>query len=427
MNLRLYRRLDRWGGAAICRCLAGVHLVGRVLARRGSDSPRNILIIQISELGSLVLSYTMLSTLLERYPEARLHFLVFAGKRQGLGALDLVPEDRILCLDERGPLRFAASALRAAFRMRARRIDTVLDLELFSRAGSILSYLSGARSRVGFHRHTMEGLYRGNWITHPVAYNPYRHIFKNHMALVDALASRGRPLVKVDHSKIEPRVPPIRFPEGIETRMRARLEEACPNIDLQAPIVLLNPGGGDLPIRAWPLENYVELARSLLAGRDIQVGVIGLDRDSVHFTRIAERVRSGRLFDLTGKTRDLKELIQVFNLCHVLVTSDSGAAQFAALSRIHAIVFFGPETPDLYGPLTGEQTCLYAGLSCSPCLTAYNHRDTPCDGNNVCMKTFTPQNVEGIVLEKLGKRFPSEPAAAGGPVRPGLAGGARNR
>jgi hypothetical protein len=29
---------------------------------------------------------------------------------------------------------------------------------------------------------------------------------------------------------------------------------------------------------------------------------------------------------------------------------------------------------------------LFRGLPCSPCLSAYNHRATPCDGDNQCLK-----------------------------------------
>ena len=60
--------------------------------------------------------------------------------------------------------------------MRALQLDAVLDLELFARVSAILAGLSGARIRVGFHRFTQEGLYRGDLMNRPVLYNPYQHI-----------------------------------------------------------------------------------------------------------------------------------------------------------------------------------------------------------------------------------------------------------
>ena len=75
------------------------------------------------------------------------------------------------------------------FWMRRKNIDTVLDLELFSRITALLTGLSGADRRVGFHRFHNEGLYRGEMLTHRVAYNPHIHISKNLISLVEALSA----------------------------------------------------------------------------------------------------------------------------------------------------------------------------------------------------------------------------------------------
>ncbi|MBW1804079.1 MAG: glycosyltransferase family 9 protein, partial [Deltaproteobacteria bacterium] len=75
------------------------------------------------------------------------------------------------------------------------------------------------------------------------------------------------------------------------------------------------------------------------------------------------------------------------------ITNDGGPGHFASLTSIPAIILFGPETPLLYGPLDQKSTAIHASLSCSPCLTAYNHRDTPCDGDNMCLKAITTEEV----------------------------------
>ncbi|MCX5839466.1 MAG: glycosyltransferase family 9 protein, partial [Deltaproteobacteria bacterium] len=67
--------------------------------------------------------------------------------------------------------------------------------------------------------------------------------------------------------------------------------------------------------------------------------------------------------------------------------------QFAVLTPIKSILFHGPETPVLYGPLSDKVHVFYRSLSCSPCLTAYNHRNSPCDGDNVCLKSIQPEEV----------------------------------
>jgi hypothetical protein len=57
------------------------------------------------------------------------------------------------------------------------------------------------------------------------------------------------------------------------------------------------------------------------------------------------------------------------------------------------VALFGPETPRLYGPLGDHASCLHRALPCAPCLTAYNHRHSPCDGDNQCLKRIAPAQV----------------------------------
>ena len=45
---------------------------------------------------------------------------------------------------------------------------------------------------------------------------------------------------------------------------------------------------------------------------------------------------------------------------------------------------------------------IFLGLSCSPCVTAYNHRNSPCDGDNLCLKNIKPDEVLARAFEILG-------------------------
>jgi ADP-heptose:LPS heptosyltransferase len=109
---------------------------------------------------------------------------------------------------------------------------------------------------------------------------------------------------------------------------------------------------------------------------------------------------------LTGYTQNIRELLVLFFHAKLLITNDGGPGHFAALTPIHTIMFFGPETPALYAPLAsslgGESVALYAGTPCSPCLTAYNHRTTSCDGDNVCLQEIKPQTVLAHAARMLG-------------------------
>ncbi len=91
----------------------------------------------------------------------------------------------------------------------------------------------------------------------------------------------------------------------------------------------------------------------------------------------------------------------LFHIASLLITNDGGPGQFAALTPVPVIVFFGPETPALYGPLNTGTTVMNVQLSCAPCLTAYNHRNSPCDGDNICLKSIRVEDVLAKAREVL--------------------------
>jgi ADP-heptose:LPS heptosyltransferase len=97
----------------------------------------------------------------------------------------------------------------------------------------------------------------------------------------------------------------------------------------------------------------------------------------------------------------VRELLLIFQFAALLITNDGGPGQFAALTPIPSIILYGPETPRLYEPDDDKAFIFYDPLPCSPCLTAYNHRNSPCDGDNLCLKQIPPDRVLTKALEIL--------------------------
>jgi ADP-heptose:LPS heptosyltransferase len=164
--------------------------------------------------------------------------------------------------------------------------------------------------------------------------------------------------------------------------------------------VLIYPGGGLLPIRAWPLEYYYQLTDDLLQ-RGYAVCVIGLAEDKKVAAKILSHCQNSSCVDLTGYTKTIRELMRIFHFSSLLITNDGGPGHFAAMTPIPTIIFYGPETPTLYGSMDDNAVNFYLSLSCSPCLTAYNHRNSPCDGDNLCLKKISPDEVLVKALEIL--------------------------
>ena len=152
-------------------------------------------------------------------------------------------------------------------------------------------------------------------------------------------------------------------------------------------------------MRRWPLESFTELARRLLEDPEVFLLISGVASDTPDAQSMCARLGSSRALDLTGQTT-MTELLHLFDLAHVLVTNDSGPAHFAALTRIHAVVFFGPEIPDRYRPLSASSDVIHTGYSCSPCIGPLNQRRSPCN-DNLCLKSIGVEEITGLVRSRL--------------------------
>jgi lipopolysaccharide heptosyltransferase II len=397
MKIDTQRFIDRYIGTFVCRIFS---IYNRMVKKSPPPfEPRRILIILLSEMGALVLAHPMFRRLSEKYPGAELNVMLFEKNREVVELLQIVPSKNILTIDDRSLLSLMRDLLQTIAGIRRIKPDIVIDCELFSRISSILSFLSGAAVRVGFHPHTQEGLYRGNFINKPVPYNPYHHISAQFLTLAEAIDSSTRPKAKRGMPAELPAAPVLNVaPHEVEAARR-RLFEKAPEIQGKK-IVLIYPGGGLLPIRAWPLEYYCRLTEELLR-QGHAVCVIGLKADKKIATEILSYNHSSCCVDLTGYTQTIRELMLLFHFSSLLVTNDGGPGHFAAMTPIPAIIFYGPETPTLYGPLGHKSVNIFLGISCSPCVTAYNHRKSPCDGDNACLKQIRPDEVLARALKIL--------------------------
>ena len=413
MKLQTQRFIDRWVGQLLCGAVsAWVRLAGLFgTPPRLAIAPKNILVILLSEMGSIVLAGPMFAQLRRQYPGVAIHILQLKKNQEVSKLLQLTKPEHMHSLDDSSGGSLISDILKISVAMRRLGLDAVIDCELFSRVSALLSFTTGAPVRVGFTPHTQEGLYRGSFINHAIPYNPYQHISKQFLSLVDALDSAG--------SMPRNKAAPIRnLPVDTElsvTFTKAELVAYAAKLVADHPVragkklVLMYAGGGILPERAWPAEHYARVAQGLCAA-GFAVGLIGLKDDAQLAKDLIKKIVDAACIDLTGYTRSIRELLMLFHASDLLITNDGGPGHFATLTPIQTMVFFGPETGKLYGPLGSRNIVLESGIACSPCLSAYNHRLTFCDGDNQCLKRIAPDPVLADALAFL--RGQSEAIAA---------------
>jgi ADP-heptose:LPS heptosyltransferase len=231
------------------------------------------------------------------------------------------------------------------------------------------------------------------------------HIALQYLVLVEAAFHDPKevPMLKVPLSSAvarasaDPTPPPQFAPDAIELQhLRDRIGAAGGH-----PIVILNPNASDLlPLRKWQTAKFKALAERILASYPSALIVLTgatTERDAADALR--QEIGSPRVISLAGETT-LRELLTLYCVADVLVTNDSGPGHFSSLTPVRAIVLFGPETPRLFGPLTPASTVIWKELACSPCVSVFNHRLSPCT-NNVCMQSITVDEVFDAVQEAI--------------------------
>ncbi len=403
MNVKALQRADQWLGVPLCFLLSVLRAVFGRSTPDGSQPPRRILFVKLAEQGSTVLAQAALRRAVEIAGRENVYFIALDENRFILDVLGIIPEPNVITISFRSLPGLMVSALRAIRRLRGLKLEAAVDLEFFSRGSAALTFLSGARRRAGFHSFQGDGPYRGDLMTHRLLYNPHWHTSETFLSLVEAVRRPADLLPAFDYRPAATTESPQFAPTANEVEQVRELVKTAGS-GTEAGLILLNPNASDLlPLRRWPSERYVELARRLLAAYpQVRIGMTGAPGEAAATTELVRQVGSERCVSFAGRTT-LRQLLVLYTLADVLVTNDSGPAHFATLTPINVVTLFGPETPKLFAARTPRNSVLWAGIVCSPCVNAYNNRQSSCR-NNVCMQLITVEQVFAEVCRVYERR-----------------------
>ena len=161
------------------------------------------------------------------------------------------------------------------------------------------------------------------------------------------------------------------------------------------PRIVLVPAGArnllrDDALRRWPIENYVELARLLLA-RGCEVILAGGPDDTWASAAFAALPITNQIAKLS-----LLETLALLNSAAVTVTHDTGPLHMAGITSTAIVTIFGPTDPRGRLPQRANTVALWGGegFACRPCYDGRNY--APCL-NNGCIQQITPTMALGEV------------------------------
>ena len=400
LSVDTMRTIDRVVGVPLCALISPFIALSDKIKRffgAQDQAPKKILFIELSEMGSAIIVDPAMRK--AQAQGAEIFFLIFKSNKASLSLLNTVAPQNIFTIDASSVGSLIRDTLRFLIQARQHNIDCVIDLELFSRFTALLTGMSGARRRVGYHIFHGEGLWRGTMLTHRVHYNPHIHIAKNFISLVHAAFSSKpeHPFSKIQIADSEIKIAQATIDTTVREAVLDRISKLAhaANIAFELgtqPLFLVNPNASELLVqRRWAPESFSRLIVALQSKwPDCLILITGspAEHDYVENVRVQAGVTNALNF--AGQV-SFAELPALYTLADVMVTNDSGPGHFSSVTNLRTVVLFGPETPALYGSL-GKSIPITAQLACSPCVSAANHRKTPCS-DNACMRAITVDQV----------------------------------
>jgi len=325
---------------------------------------KNILIIKMSSLGDVLHTLPFVAVLRERFPHARLTWLVHP--QFGAFVPDPPVVDEVIYFDKVKFTKMGLGEKWSCFRemrslLHSKKFDLVIDMHgLFKSA--VLAAISGCSNRIGYCEMGEGSGFISKPITGPHAKD---HVIERYLDVARYLGCT---------------VDSIRFPlPNLEKEWQSVQDKTKA---VARPYVVLVPGAR-WETKKWPAEFFASLAE-MIRNDGKEVVLAGGPDDVTLGAQIAGLTPG--ITDLTGKTsqRELGALIQH---CAAYISGDTGPLFIAAAMKRPLVAIYGPTRPERTGPYgSKDATILRAKVPCAGCLKKR------CN-NWICMKSVTPEMV----------------------------------
>jgi heptosyltransferase-2 len=318
----------------------------------------NIVLVQTSFLGDVVLSTPLIAAIHSLHPDARLWFLTTPV---GAAVVERDPGlAGVIVFDKHGVDRGISGLLRTAKRLRAIKFDLAYSLHRSART-SILLALAKIPKRVGFTKSKLSFLY------HNRVERKGMHDVERNLSLLGKVTT------------VELRVFP---PEASSLSQQVR-----DLVTAVRPYLVLVPGSA-WHTKMWHWERYREVARHYLA-KNYTVLLIGTKGE----TELCSKVASGTTaVNLAGKTT-ISEVIALIKSAQLVVCNDSAALHIASACKTPAVAVFCATSPAFgFGPWKNRAVVVEKeGLPCKPCS---RHGTKKCPVNTeACMRELNAETV----------------------------------
>jgi lipopolysaccharide heptosyltransferase I len=331
-------------------------------------SPK-ILIVRLGALGDIVHALPVAAALRERYPDARIDWLVDS---RHTAIIDLVPViDRRIAVDSRQAL----DGLRTTCMLRRERYDVAIDVQGLVKSAAF-ARLSGAARVIGFDRQHVRERAASFFYTDHVHPGNAAHVIDRNLSLLD-------PLGITDRSRRFPVVVPASAALGPVAARVAR--------DGRQGFALVNPGAG-WSNKRWPLDRFGEVASWITGAHGLLPVVLWGPEEQDGAARIVDRSRDTAI--LAPKT-GVGDLLALSHGARLMLSGDTGPLHLAAAVGTPIVALFGPTEPARNGPWVAEDISLsrYGDCAC--------HYERTCRRVRPCIEDISVDEVRDAIDRRL--------------------------
>ena len=353
---------------------------------------KHILIIKFFGMGTILKMIPMLKILKKNCPDGKICLLTFS---QNTGLAKIIPEfDEIITIPfDNGFWLFLVESFKDILLLRKKKFDVIFSCEFFSYFTSLVAHLIRQEHTVivGF----LNNKWTKDWIyDFLVAIDNSKHISFQFCKMLFPFGLKEK---TYSHDLAQ-----LMLTSQVEKNVNELLNEL--QIHKGHTLIAVNINTSPLCLnRRWPLEYFQSLINMILVqdleADKIRLLLIGGKEDQEYVNDFIRRFDNHKIHNLAA-ILTMPELAACFQRCHLFIGNDSGPMHLAFACGLPSISFFGPETPNMYGPGQGHHHVFYANLHCSPCLNIFYSKKNSCQ-NNECMKAIHPNIVYQKVEEFL--------------------------
>ena len=344
---------------------------------------RNILLIQLGDIGDVVLSFPCIRALRENFPKARV-IVAVREKAKGLiedcpwasGVISVNKENRGLKKEIIYQAKFFSYVRKFSF-------DLAIDLRTGTR-GAILAFLSGAHQRIGFY--AADGkVWRNRVFTHlaHLKGEPEQHMASYYLNLLINYNLRTNniwPEIEIPLEKLK------------EVKSVFRNE----NISSDLPIVAVQPFSL-WKYKEWGMEKYAALIRWIVSEYGFPVIVSGSPEEKARADAL-KKMSGPNVYNFAGKT-SISMFAAVLKACRLFIGGDSAGIHIAAAVGTPTVGIFGPASVSVWAPRGERHTVVYKNLPCTPC----DLKGCESMGVSECLEELTVDEVLSVVKGHIDK------------------------